>query len=71
MQAVPYWSVEVVRSQCSETGARRKKREETGGEKGKKIMNLQTILNQQIKAFFWQSLITKTSCLFYCFSGRT
>ena len=28
-QAIPFWSVERVRSQCSETGARRNKREET------------------------------------------
>ena len=36
LQAVPFWSVERVRSQRSETGARRNKREETGGEKEKK-----------------------------------
>ena len=30
LQAVPFWSVERVRSQRSETGARRNKREETG-----------------------------------------
>ena len=30
LQAVPFWSVEMVRSQHSETGARRNKREETG-----------------------------------------
>ena len=32
LQAVPFWSVERVRSQRSETGARKNKREETGGE---------------------------------------
>ena len=32
LQAVPFWSVERVRSQRSETGARRNKREKTGGE---------------------------------------
>ena len=32
LQAVPFWSVEMVRSQRSETGARRNKREETGGD---------------------------------------
>ena len=32
LQAVPFWLVERVRSQRSETGARRNKREETGGE---------------------------------------
>ena len=36
LQAVPFWSVEMVSSQRSETGARRNKREEAGGEKEKK-----------------------------------
>ena len=32
LQAVPFWLVERVRSERSETGARRNKREKTGGE---------------------------------------
>ena len=45
LQAVPFWSVEMVRSQRSETGARRNKREETGGEKEKKGTALLTVTN--------------------------
>ena len=36
LQAVPLWSVERGRSQRSETGARKNKPEETGGEAGRK-----------------------------------
>ena len=45
LQAVPFWSVEMVSSQRSETGARRNKREEAGGEKGKKGTALLTLTN--------------------------
>ena len=45
LQAVPFWSVEMVRSQRSETGARRNKRKETGGEKEKKGTALLTVTN--------------------------
>ena len=42
---MPRWSVERVRSQRSETGARRNKREETGGEAGRKGTALLTVTN--------------------------
>ena len=43
LQAVPFWSAERVRSQCTETGPRRHKREETGGEAGRKGTALLTV----------------------------
>ena len=43
LEAVPVWLVERVRSQRSETGARRNKREETGVEAGRKGTVLLTV----------------------------
>ena len=45
LQAVPFRSVERVRSQRTETGARKNKREETGGEAGRKGTALLTATN--------------------------